>query len=375
MRQPFLQKFFLSLSFGTAVFFLIVSGFFWHIPKQTDKTNGLFSDKLKIQLSTSQLLHLFSMEIPIFQMDVQALDRSKQRETENPFFHLFFLTYTPKHPNDWIKEEIPAYSLMDFNQLVAANMTDVFDHPIESKPPKEFIQDDKKTEAIDMSKNKNVVFIYHTHNRESFLPETKTNTHAEINITKVGIKLGEELKKLGINAEVSTNDYYPDLTKYALSYTESFKTVKEALKRNGDYQFIFDIHRDGFPTGKSYDEKEMKKLSTIRIKGVDYATITFVIGKGNQNYQKNKEFAKRLHDTINELYPGLSKGITEKTKTSGTNGEYNQSVSPNSVLIEVGSNYNTLEEEYRTARALAEAVAEIYFEAKKVNATAELKGN
>ena len=142
----------------------------------------------------------------------------------------------------------------------------------------------------------------------------------------------------------------------------------EAISRNKDYQFIFDIHRDGF-------SKDLKNVSTVNIKGKTYAAIRFVIGKGNQDYEKNKEFAQKLHNTINKLYPGLSKGITEKTKTTGTNGEYNQSVSPNSVLIEVGSNYNTLQEEYNTAKALAETVAEIYFEAVKVNAKPETKKN
>ncbi|WP_165894949.1 stage II sporulation protein P [Tepidibacillus fermentans] len=375
MKQSSLQKFFLSLSIGTAILFMLISVFFLQLSKEHEQTDGDFWDKFSLKLSTNQFLYLFTMEIPIFHIDVQALEEGNSQSPENPFFQLFSLSYKPKHPNDWIKEEIPAYSLMDFANLTAANMTDVIDHPMESKPPKELVQDDQKTEAKEVSANRNVVFIYHTHNRESFLPETNKNSDSKVNITKVGVKLGEELKKLGIGAEVSTDDYYPDLKKYALAYMESSKTVKEALKRNGDYQFIFDIHRDGFPSGKSYEPKEMKKLSTRKIKGVDYATVTFVIGKGNQNYQKNKEFAQKLHDTINKLYPGLSKGITEKTKTSGTNGEYNQSVSPNSVLIEVGSNYNTLEEEYRTARALAEAVAEIYFDAAKVNATPPAKKN
>ncbi|WP_339063758.1 stage II sporulation protein P [Tepidibacillus marianensis] len=375
MRQPSIQKFFLSLSVGTAMIFLIISGVFLQIANKPATSNN-FLDKLALKFSTNQLLHLFTMEIPIFHTDVQALKDVNSQENENPFLNLFFLTYTPKNPNDWIKEEIPVYSLMDMDKLTAANMTDVMDHPIESEVPKEFMQaDTSQDNAKEALANKNVVFIYHTHNREAFLPETKTNSDAKKNVTLVGKQLGAELKKLGVGAEVSTDDYYADLEKYTLAYKESFKTVKEAVQQNKNYQFIFDIHRDGYPSGKTYDSKDMKKLSTITIKGKSYAAISFVIGKGNQNYEKNKEFAQKLHNTINNLYPGLSKKITEKTKTSGTNGEYNQSVSPNSVLIEIGSNYNTLQEEYNTAKALAEVVAEIYFDAEKVNATPQPKQN
>jgi len=374
MRQPSIQKFFLSLSIGTALIFLFVSGFFLRVSDKPLSINRNFLDKLAIKVPTNQLLRLYSLEIPSFRLDVQDLKEGNIQE--NPFLNLFFLTYSPKNPNDWIKEEIPVYSLMDMDKLTAANMTDVIDHPIESKAPKELVQsENKEGNSKPTLANKNVVFIYHTHNREAFLPETNTNMDAKKNITLVGKQLGTELKKLGIGAEVSTDDYYADLAKYTLAYKESLRTVQEALQQNKNYQFIFDIHRDGYPSGKSYVTADLKKLSTKVIKGKSYAVISFVIGKGNLNYEKNKEFAQRLHETANKLYPGLSKGITEKIKTSGTNGEYNQSVSPNSVLVEVGSNYNTLQEEYNTAKAIAEVVADIYFDAEKVNASTEPKKN
>jgi stage II sporulation protein P len=57
--------------------------------------------------------------------------------------------------------------------------------------------------------------------------------------------------------------------------------------------------------------------------------------------------------------------------TDNVNGEYNQSVAPDSVLIEIGGVDNTLKECYRTADVLAKIIAELYWEneeAIKVNA-------
>jgi stage II sporulation protein P len=49
-------------------------------------------------------------------------------------------------------------------------------------------------------------------------------------------------------------------------------------------------------------------------------------------------------------------------KKEGSNGEFNQSLSPRSVLVEVGGVDNTLAEGYRSAGILAEVLAEMYWE-------------
>ncbi len=65
-------------------------------------------------------------------------------------------------------------------------------------------------------------------------------------------------------------------------------------------------------------------------------------------------------------FPGISKGI--HAKSGEGNGVYNQNFSPNSVLVEVGGVDNSLEECYRTADALAAAIAEVILNAEKVDA-------
>lgn len=219
---------------------------------------------------------------------------------------------------------------------------------------------------------KKVVFIYHTHNREAYIRDLKDKSKAraydaKTNITLVGKRLAAELDKRGIGAEVSTKDYWSELKgKYHLSYAASRKTVQAAIAQNRDIQYILDIHRDALPREKT----------TRKINGVDYAAIVFVVGQANKNWKQNEQFAKQLHEELNKKYPGLSKGVTGKNTEGGrSNGEYNQSVHPNSILVEIGGHENTLEEAYRSAAALADALAAVYWQAEAVSAPAAPKGN
>mgnify|MGYP001224223837 CR=1 FL=1 len=207
-------------------------------------------------------------------------------------------------------------------------------------------------------------FIYHSHNRESWVPELEgVNDPDEaydpkINITLLGKRLAERLEENGIGAKVSDKDY-PSAVKdfnYNLSYNYSLKTVEEAAATYPDLQYYFDIHRDSQP----------RELTTATIDGVAYAQVYFIIGYNNPNWKENEAFAQKIHDRLEARYPGLSRGIYGKTSKTG-NGRYNQHISPNAILIEVGGPENTLEESYRTIDVLAEVIADLFWDAEKVD--------
>jgi stage II sporulation protein P len=212
-----------------------------------------------------------------------------------------------------------------------------------------------------------VVFIYHSHNRESWFPIVGGNsddpTSAKQNITLVGKRLASKLEELGLGASDSDFDY-PSMVKnykWALSYKYSRTIVQEALAANKDLKYIFDIHRDS----------QKRKYTTTTINGKAYAQVYIIIGQENPNWRKNEKLATDIHKALEAKYPGISRGVWGKTSKEG-NGEYNQSLSTGSVLIEIGGVDNTLEESYRTADALAEIIADLYWgDAKKVSAPKE----
>ncbi|WP_130612614.1 stage II sporulation protein P [Cohnella abietis] len=207
---------------------------------------------------------------------------------------------------------------------------------------------------------KKVVFVYHSHNRESFYPELKSNmkdpTSNTINVTLVGKRLADQLESLGIGSSHSSKDYPTTVEGYNwnYSYKYSLQTVQKALAANKQLQFFFDIHRDS----------QRRKKTTATIKNKDYAQVYFIIGHRNPNWRENEAFANQIHEQVEKKYPGLSRGVWGKTAANG-NGEYNQSVAPDSVLIEIGGVDNTLQECYRTADILAKVIADLYWDNEK----------
>ncbi|MDN4492557.1 stage II sporulation protein P [Ureibacillus aquaedulcis] len=201
-----------------------------------------------------------------------------------------------------------------------------------------------------------IVFIYQTHNVESFIPELEGNNvnkvySEDINVTSVGKELETALEEREISAihdDTNISEILVDrnLT-FADSYTVSREIIQRALNEHQSIMMLLDIHRDA----------SKKSESTITIDGMDFAKIGLVVSKTTENYEANKAFASRIHEKLEQLYPGLSQGVFEK----GVNPKntYNQDLQENSVLLNIGGVENTFEETYRTADALAEVIKEI----------------
>lgn len=265
--------------------------------------------------------------------------------------------YVENAPHDLPNIEVPG----DFQEPGKKGATT----PIPATPPKENTAEPKVNTPI--ATNGNIVFIYHSHNRESWLSETKrvgkSVDSPTRNITLVGKRLAENLREKGIGTDTNTDDITQRLVdqgrNFVFSYAESLKVVKSELEKNRNIQFLFDLHRDDQPREKT----------TVEINGKSYARLFFVIGLMNKNHEKNAEFATKLHTLLEKKYPGMSRGVTGKGSRDG-NGEYNQSISPGSLLIEFGGTGNTIEECYNSAAALAEVFADYYWQAERVGASA-----
>ncbi len=223
-----------------------------------------------------------------------------------------------------------------------------------------------KTPIIDREKfhstfGREVAFIYFSHNRESFLPYFDKGTipemayHSEFNVTLVGERLGKALKRNGVWSSVNDVDIIAMLNERNLNFNRSYQMSRElvmdAQRNNRNLELYFDIHRDSLP----------KRYTTTAFNGEPYAKISFVIGTGHPNYKKNLTYTTELNDRINQSFPGLSRGVIIKDLIQG-NGVYNQDLSPNSVIIEIGGVDNTIEELYRTADVLGYMISQYYWE-------------
>lgn len=283
-------------------------------------------------------------------------------------------------PRSLLGRELPGFYQFDGQIIVAGEGTNYTNMPVESAPPTEIMKAEREAslqnlEAVEKSKgdskpdrpkqttgDRNVVYLYFTHNRESYLPYLKGVTnpnlayHSQINVTKVGDEIRNRLEEDGIGATTDKTDFM-GIAKMATVYQASGKVVRTAMTTNRDLQYFIDIHRDS----------RRKAQTTVTINGKPYAKLAFVIGAKNLNYEKNLKLATDLHNILKNKYGnGLSRGVILKG-TATDNGIYNQELSSNAILIEFGGVDNTFEELYRSADALADAFSEYYWQAEKVN--------
>lgn len=328
------------------------------------------------QLSQETIMTAMEKEIPYLRFR-----QADQSSPPKPFSLFLFETMTSLQPTDLrslLGRELPGLANYKAEVLSIGSNVNLEHFVIESAPPVDIVLETEEEKATGNEKEESdekkpvtasgktrEVLIYNTHNTESWTHVVKNPNPVDrkINISLVSKRFSEELNKRGIKSNFDSTDHQQILEDkglpYALSYAASLKTVKEALAQNQNIAYSFDIHRDS----------TRKEATTVKINEKSYARPFFIIGKRNPHWEQNAELANKFHQLLEKKYPGLSIGVFAKGEG---NGEYNQSVSPNSILIEIGGIDSTLEESNNTAAALADVFADIYFEKdQKVDAPAE----
>ena len=290
---------------------------------------------------------------------VEVAMQQDNDEDNKELFELVFKYLTNidiSNPQTYISSQIPILDLIDIGSIVGLNEEPVVVTPTEgNEPVKEPAEPPKDNEppyippkTIDPAKP--LVLIYHTHTTELYNPEQKKdgNFSAEklnLGVVKVAQELEKELEvKYGISTIHDTTVH--DIPSRSAGYSKSRPTVESYLKKYPSLQIVIDLHRDG--------DVSPEKATAI-INGQKYARTMFVIGQGNKNKDVNIALANKLNNTLEKYYKGFSRGVVNsKYKTS----KYNQDLSPKCVLIEFGSNNNSLEQAVNSSKLIARALAE-----------------
>lgn len=200
----------------------------------------------------------------------------------------------------------------------------------------------KETEVSAVDEYKPLIYIYNTHQTERYedYGVTEASSYLTSKLNEIGISTCFEEQSIPTFLQTNNMKYYK-------SYTVSRKYLDEAKQKYPSIIYFFDIHRDALS----------KEKSTIVINKKSYAKILFIVGKDNKFYESNLNNAKKLNKIINDLAPGITRGVITKGG-AGVNGVYNQDVSSNSFLIEVGGNNNTKEEVINTVNVIYKAITE-----------------
>ncbi|BED92126.1 MAG: stage II sporulation protein P [Candidatus Improbicoccus pseudotrichonymphae] len=200
-----------------------------------------------------------------------------------------------------------------------------------------------------------MVLIYHTHTTESYLTQNtkKTGDNSYFrtqdknqNVIAVGKKIKEALEESGV-VVVHSEDFH-DYPNYNVAYQKSKSTVEEKLKSNPNIQFAIDIHRDSIGNNRTGKIKPICKIG-----GKNVSQIMLITGILCKKWAENLTLALKIQSLCEKMFPGLTRPLL----FARTN--YNQNVTARSILIEIGSDVNTLEESLSAGEKLGKAMAEL----------------
>ena len=215
-----------------------------------------------------------------------------------------------------------------------------------------FIENKKKNENKSIVKpilyntNEPTVYIYNTHTNEEYFYSKNNIYNITPTVLTASYILQSELENLGIYSVVENKNVTNTINERGLSYSSSYKVSREFLENKKietpSLMYFIDLHRDSVK----------RSITTTTIDNKTYAKTMFLLGLENPNYKENQKELEILNSYLDKNYKGLSRGIYEK-KGSGVNGVYNQDLSPNVMLIEVGGIDNTIEEVSNSIKVIA----------------------
>lgn len=207
--------------------------------------------------------------------------------------------------------------------------------------------------------NEPQVLIVHTHSTETFMlderdyytdkDQTRTTDDTK-NIIAVGKILCDTLIKKGINVvHASEKHDYPE---YTGSYTRAADTIKKYLEKYPTIKVVIDLHRDAMQSSDG-----TKTAVVAEIDGKKAAQLMIVAGCEDgsvtdfPNWKENFRLAIKLQQSLEVIYPSLARPILFTPR------RYNQNLTTGSLLIECGTDANTLDQAKYSAELLGNALA------------------
>ncbi|MGI6279094.1 MAG: stage II sporulation protein P [Acutalibacteraceae bacterium] len=205
------------------------------------------------------------------------------------------------------------------------------------------------------------VLILHTHATECFMlhdkdyytendqPRTTDNTK---NMVAIGKVVAAKLNAAGIKTIHDTTQH--DYPKYTESYSRAAKTINSYLKKYPSIKVVLDLHRDAVSSGES----DKVKLVT-EINGKKAAQVMLVMGsqsgsvKNFPKWEENLKLAVRLQQQIEKTYPTLARPLSLMPKN------YNESLTTGSMLLEFGTDANTLNEALYSAELVGDCLVKL----------------
>lgn len=216
----------------------------------------------------------------------------------------------------------------------------------------------KEPIKFDISPDKPSVLIVHTHASESYTPSEAYNytqsgnfrtQDNKYNMIRVGDEITKYLKSEGVNVihDKTINDY----PSYNSSYNKTEAVIRSNLEKYPFVRIVLDIHRD------AVGDSENGIKFTSAVDGEKAAQAMLVCGTDqnleNPNWRKNLAFALKIQQYFESEYPTFMRPLNLRSE------RFNMHLTTGSLLIEIGTNSNTMDEALASARCLGKGLGKV----------------
>jgi stage II sporulation protein P len=213
---------------------------------------------------------------------------------------------------------------------------------------------------FDLKEDGPQILIVQSHSSESYTPSDRNyylptdpdrTEDINFNVVRVGKELADTLTAAGF--EVIHDETIHDYPSYNSSYKNSLATVESYLQQYPSIKIVLDVHRDAMVQADGTKLKVVTEEDGQQAAQVMIVTGSDQGGLSHPNWRENLKFAMKLQRRINLHYPTLTRPI------NFTKERYNTHTTSASIILEMGSNGNTLEEALTCAKMVGTAMADM----------------
>lgn len=208
------------------------------------------------------------------------------------------------------------------------------------------------------------VLILHSHGSEAYTPsgsdryqesDPYRTTDCNYNVVRVGEEMARVFREQGFEVIHDTTLY--DHPSYNEAYDRSLAAAQRWLSQYPSIQVVLDVHRDALAGEDGTIYKVVSDES-----GEQAAQVMLVVGTDGTGkhplWQENLTFAMRVQQQLLDDHQTLARPMVLRAS------RFNQHLSVGSVLVEVGTHGNTLQEALLGAKLFAQSTATVLTELK-----------
>ncbi len=213
--------------------------------------------------------------------------------------------------------------------------------------------------SVDLSGEGPQILIMHTHGSEAYTmdgqdiyeeSDASRTTDEHYNVVRIGEEIKRIFEEKGLRVIHDCTLY--DYPKYSGAYSRSCEGVEAWLEQYPSIQVVLDIHRDALigEDGTVYkaitEADDAKVAQVLMIVGTDESA-------AHPDWTDNLALAIQIQQELDARWPTLARPITLRSS------RFNQQLTHGSLLVEVGSHGNTLQEALAGARLFAQAAGDV----------------